>query len=169
MSLTPKPPNYRARRTWQNEVRARGEIPECGREACHEPADPAWVGSGTGVELLYCAGCAREINRYTPGTCRPERADLAHVDYTISIDHGNGRDEGIVSTWQNGELISVRPFNEPDPEPLLAAATTGIAMQAALDSIAATAAPPAEPTLNRAQRRARGDYQRADATVRRIR
>jgi hypothetical protein len=34
---------------------------------------------------------------------------------------------------------------------------------------AATADIPADPMLNRAQRRARGDYQRADATVRRIR
>ena len=43
------------------------------------PADPAWVGSGTGVDLLYCAGCARLINRYTPGTCRlevPVKPDL---------------------------------------------------------------------------------------------
>lgn len=67
-----KPTDYPTRRTWQNEARARGEIPECGREACNRPADPAWVGSGTGVELLYCAGCARLINSYTPGTCRPE-------------------------------------------------------------------------------------------------
>lgn len=114
--MNPKPPDYRARRQWQLAARARGEVPECGREACHAPAEPAWVGSGTGVELLYCAGCAREINRWNPGTCRLE------------------------------------------PQPLHAAATNGIAMRSALDAIAATAIPPAEPTMNRAQRRARGDY-----------
>jgi hypothetical protein len=79
-----KPHDYRARRQWQIDARARGEVPECGREACHEPADPAWVGSGTGVELLYCAGCARLINRYTPGTCRPEV--LVKPDLTIAND-----------------------------------------------------------------------------------
>lgn len=42
-----KPTDYRARRTWQNEARARGEIPECGREACHRPADPAWLRGAT--------------------------------------------------------------------------------------------------------------------------
>jgi hypothetical protein len=70
--VSAKPADYRARRTWQLDARARGEVPECGREACHNLADPAWVGSGTGVELLYCARCAREINRYTPGRCVPE-------------------------------------------------------------------------------------------------
>ena len=108
-------------------ARARGEVPECGREACHKPADPAWIGSGTGVELLYCAGCAREINRWNPGVCVPE------------------------------------------PQPFHAAATNGIAMRSALDTIAASTNMPADPKLNRAQRRARGDYQRADCTVRRVR
>ena len=65
----PKPHDYRARRQWQDAARARGEIPECGREACHNPAAPAWVGSGTGVLLRYCPACARLINRYNPGTC----------------------------------------------------------------------------------------------------
>ena len=111
-----KPADYRARRTWQNEARARGEIPECGREACHRPADPAWVGSGTGVELLYCAGCAAEINWWNPGVCRPETP----------------------------------PFH--------AVATSGIAMRTALDTLAATTNIPTFPKLNRAQRRARGDY-----------
>ena len=70
--MSPKPPDYRARRQWQLDARARGDVPECGREACRAPADPAWIGSGTGVELLYCPRCAGLINRYTPGTCRLE-------------------------------------------------------------------------------------------------
>lgn len=67
-----KPRDYRVRRQWQDAARAQGEVPECGREACHEPADPAWIGSGTGVALLYCGACARLINRYNPGTCSKE-------------------------------------------------------------------------------------------------
>lgn len=69
----PKPINYHDRRRWQDDARARGEVPECGREACHEPADPAWVNKGT--PLLYCACCARLINRYNPGLCSPEASD----------------------------------------------------------------------------------------------
>ena len=38
-----KPADYRARRTWQNEARARGEIPECGREACNR----RWAAGGS--------------------------------------------------------------------------------------------------------------------------
>ena len=37
------------------------------------------------------------------------------------------------------------------------------------DTLAATTNLPTDPKLNRAQRRARGDYQRADCTVRRVR
>ena len=70
--MIPKPHDYRARRQWQDAARARGEIPECGREACTRPASPAWVGSGTGTELIYCEACATEINKWNPGTCRPE-------------------------------------------------------------------------------------------------
>lgn len=66
----PKPPDYQARREWQDAARARGEVPECGREACHAPAEPAWVNGGT--PLLYCGRCARMINQYNPGLCRLE-------------------------------------------------------------------------------------------------
>lgn len=67
---TPKPADYHARRQWQDEARARGEVPECGREACHNPASPAWVNKGT--PLLYCSTCARLINGYNPGLCSRE-------------------------------------------------------------------------------------------------
>lgn len=66
----PKPKGYLDRRAWQDAARARGEIPECGREACKTPADPAWVNSGT--PLLYCEGCAKLINGFNPGLCTPE-------------------------------------------------------------------------------------------------
>ena len=69
----PKPINYHDRRRWQDDARARGEVPECGREACHEPADPAWANKGT--PLLYCICCARPINRHNPGLCSPEASD----------------------------------------------------------------------------------------------
>lgn len=52
--------SYPARRKWQDEARARGEIAECGREACHRPADPAWLNHYT--PLIYCADCADLIN-----------------------------------------------------------------------------------------------------------
>ncbi len=58
-----KPRDYHERRRWQDDARARGEVPECA----------AWVNSGT--PLLYCGGCARLINRYNAlGTvlCSPE-------------------------------------------------------------------------------------------------
>ena len=49
---TAKPRDYRARREWQIAARARGEVPECGREACTNPVGRRpFVGSGTGVEL----------------------------------------------------------------------------------------------------------------------
>lgn len=73
----PKPSDYYARRRWQDAARARGEVPECGREACHNPARPAWVNKGT--PLLYCRSCARMINSYNPGLCSPEVADPAPV------------------------------------------------------------------------------------------
>jgi len=57
------PRSYAERRLWQLEAVARGEAPKCGRAACGRPADPAWVGVGTGVELLYCEDCAARINR----------------------------------------------------------------------------------------------------------
>lgn len=65
---------YEARRAWQDEVRSRGEVPECGREACQQPASPAWTNKGT--PLLYCPSCARLINRYNPGLCTPEQVPL---------------------------------------------------------------------------------------------
>ena len=65
-----KPADYHARRQWQDAARARGEIPECGREACHNSADPAWVNAGT--PLLYCGACARMINSFNPGLCSLE-------------------------------------------------------------------------------------------------
>ena len=74
----PKPRDYHDRRRWQDEARARGEVPECGREVCHAKADPAWVNSGT--PLLYCPTCAALINRYTArdgfrdSICTPEVA-----------------------------------------------------------------------------------------------
>lgn len=66
----PKPKDYRDRRQWQDAARARGEIPECGREACSNLVDPAWVNMGS--PLLYCESCGRTINEYNPGLCRPE-------------------------------------------------------------------------------------------------
>jgi hypothetical protein len=111
------------------------------------------------VELLYCAGCARLINRYTPGTCRPERAevtmfvppiDLQRIEhdtaghaagYVISIDHGGATDTGVVTTYRDGAIVDVTSWR---PRPA--------------DTIAASTNIPAEPALNRAQRRARGDY-----------
>ena len=68
--LPTKPRDYDERRRWQDEARARGEVPECGREACHSPAVPAWVNAHT--PLLYCRMCARLINAYNPGFCTPE-------------------------------------------------------------------------------------------------
>ena len=67
-----KPHSYDDRRRWQDAARARGEIPECGREVCTNPADPAYVNSGT--SLLYCRTCATLINRYNPGLCKPEES-----------------------------------------------------------------------------------------------
>jgi len=59
----PKPRDYAARRQWQLDARARGEVPECGREACTSSVGRRpFVGSGTGVELEYCPPCARMIN-----------------------------------------------------------------------------------------------------------
>lgn len=68
-----KPLDYHARRRWQDEARGRGEVPECGREACRAKADPAWVNRHT--PLLYCGACARRINHYNPGFCSPETPD----------------------------------------------------------------------------------------------
>lgn len=65
-----KPRDYHERRKWQDEARARGEVPECGREACHNPASPAWVNRHT--PLLYCANCAAAINAFNPIMCTPE-------------------------------------------------------------------------------------------------
>ena len=67
-----KPAGYDERRAWQDAARARGEVPECGREVCSAPAEPAWVNRHT--PLLYCGSCAHLINRYNPGLCSPERA-----------------------------------------------------------------------------------------------
>jgi hypothetical protein len=58
----PKPDDYHDRRKWQDEARARGEKPECGRGACTNKADPAW--SNRGTPLLYCESCANLINRF---------------------------------------------------------------------------------------------------------
>lgn len=68
----PKPRDYHERRAWQDAAIARGETPECGREACREPTSPAWVNKHT--PLLYCGRCASLINRYNPGLCEPESA-----------------------------------------------------------------------------------------------
>ena len=65
-----KPCDYHDRRKWQDAQRAAGHAPECGREACHAPADPAYVNLHT--PLLYCERCARMINNYNPGLCSPE-------------------------------------------------------------------------------------------------
>lgn len=63
-----KPRDYGARRVWQLAQQAAGIPIECGREACHTRGCP-YVGSGTGTALYYCHACAREINRWNPGTC----------------------------------------------------------------------------------------------------
>lgn len=70
----PKPRDYHERRRWQDAQRAAGADPECGREACHNPARPAYVNAET--PLLYCATCARMINRYTPNLCTLEPTRL---------------------------------------------------------------------------------------------
>jgi hypothetical protein len=69
-----KPRDYHDRRKWQDAQRAAGLEPECGREACKAPAVPAHVNKYT--PLLYCGGCARLINRYNPGFCSLEVADV---------------------------------------------------------------------------------------------
>ena len=72
----PKPRDYAERRLWQDEARSRGDVPECGREACHEPADPAYLNHHT--PLLYCRRCAQVINAYAypnPPLCYPEVPD----------------------------------------------------------------------------------------------
>jgi hypothetical protein len=73
--MSTKPADYHDRRRWQDEARARGDVPECGRGACTSKAEPAWVNSGT--PLLYCGGCARSINGFSVQTlgyelCAPE-------------------------------------------------------------------------------------------------
>jgi hypothetical protein len=73
-----KPLDYRERRKWQDAERAAGRVPECGREACTQAADPAWTNQGT--PLLYCAACAKEINRFNPGLCRPEVGRDPRID-----------------------------------------------------------------------------------------
>jgi hypothetical protein len=65
-----KPQDYHARRRWQDAARASGEDPECGRGACRNKAEPAWVNAGT--PLLYCEVCAGLINGFNPGLCSPE-------------------------------------------------------------------------------------------------
>ena len=65
-----KPLRYCDRRKWQDEQRAQGKAPECGRMDCKAPASPAWVNLHT--PLLYCSRCAKLINRYNPGICSPE-------------------------------------------------------------------------------------------------
>ena len=68
-----KPLDYHDRRRWQDEARAAGRVPECGREACTSTVGPQpWVNAGT--PLLYCPACARRINEYNPGLCAPEAA-----------------------------------------------------------------------------------------------
>ncbi len=64
------PADYHARRRWQDEQRAAGQPPDCGREACCNKAAPAYVNAGT--PLLYCLECAVMINLYNPGLCSPE-------------------------------------------------------------------------------------------------
>lgn len=70
MGTRMKPADYHDRRRWQDEARARGEAPECGRQVCTNSADPAWTNKGT--PLLYCRQCAALINRYNPGLCERE-------------------------------------------------------------------------------------------------
>lgn len=65
-----KPRAYVDRRRWQDEQRAAGLNPTCGREICQNIAAPAWVNGST--PLLYCGECAALINRYTPGLCSLE-------------------------------------------------------------------------------------------------
>lgn len=74
MPADPKPHDYDLRRRWQDAARARGEVPECGREVCRNPASPAWVNLHT--PLLYCGTCAHLINRYNPGFCEREVPDV---------------------------------------------------------------------------------------------
>lgn len=117
-----KPLDYHARRQWQDEARARGEIPECGREACHNLAEPAWVGSGTGVDLLYCAECARLINRYTPGTCRlevPVKPDLTIANDAQTPKRLRPSGAFLASLLAIGAGVDPMPDLSPDrpPEP----------------------------------------------------
>lgn len=68
--MSRKPADYRARRRWQDEARARGEVPECGREVCTNRVEPAFLNKHT--PLLYCEDCAALINHHNPGFCYPE-------------------------------------------------------------------------------------------------
>ncbi len=68
----PKPLDYHDRRKWQDAALARGELPECGREACHRLLRPGLVWVNKHTPLLYCGQCARRINEYNPGFCSPE-------------------------------------------------------------------------------------------------
>ena len=64
-----KPPDYRARRQWQLDARARGDVPECGREACHEPA-------AYGKRCHECGRPAHGVEHRGPPVCKLHNTDI---------------------------------------------------------------------------------------------
>ena len=67
-----KPEDYDERRKWQDEFRARGNVPPCGRNACTNLVFKPYLNKGT--PLIYCEDCAALINHYRPADplCYPE-------------------------------------------------------------------------------------------------
>lgn len=148
---SPKPLDYRARRQWQDDARARGEIPECGREACPNLAEPAWTNMAT--PLLYCQECAMAINGHNPGLCTPERPTASLAALATDVVYLTRKDVvGLGGHVAVGAPIIVAPArvdgptNSYDP--------TWALEQERLQRVSESAATFAEPPKpNRAQRR----------------
>lgn len=67
MAPEDKPKGWPERAAWQKEAVRLGKKPICGIGVCTNECDPAWKNSDT--PLLYCQGCAFEINAYGPARC----------------------------------------------------------------------------------------------------
>lgn len=80
--------DYQKRRIVQDlDRRQRGKC-KCGREACTNTiSSNAWVNAHT--PLLYCESCARAINKYNPGFCRPEEIALSDQFLQETGIHGS--------------------------------------------------------------------------------
>ncbi len=79
-----KPRDYAARQVWQLAQQAAGIPIECGREACRTRG-ASYVGRGTGTTLYYCHACAREINRWNPGTCVLDPKGLGVPELDVAV------------------------------------------------------------------------------------